>query len=274
MPRTVKKGIEEARRKLDARAARTQLVKEALQKHQDSLMEELERLHAAFSLPEVNYSLLSWSHNSDSNIFTRGETPIESQLRQGVSPTFMGGILGEPLLGLLKQHLKNDRLWKLVSRWDKIYTDHQIARIVLQRKTLSLMEKKTGYKLTDRNDVPPPFISSLEAGELFYFEALKHILGVPRRNTDFERDLIVDSSEKVKYTTLTLATAAPGEGEKTRVNLTNAFRDLKTSPEGVSVKDQYEELKEIATKAKELIEQIKLLGLIPGQCEICRRLGW
>ena len=58
--------------------------------------------------------------------------------------------------GLLKEHLKNDRLWKVLAQWKKAYAAHLTARIALQRKTVTLLEEETGYKLVDKHDVPPP----------------------------------------------------------------------------------------------------------------------
>ena len=42
--RTVRRGIEEARHKLDVKVARAELLKEALRKHQDSLFKELDEI--------------------------------------------------------------------------------------------------------------------------------------------------------------------------------------------------------------------------------------
>jgi len=37
--------------------------------------------------------------------------------------------------------------------------------------------------------------------------------------------------------------------------------------------ETYRALEQITTKARQVVEDIRLLGLVPGQCEICRRLG-
>ena len=58
-PRTVKRGIEEARRKQDARVARAELIKDALRKHQDSLLEELDKILAALTVPSEDFVALS-----------------------------------------------------------------------------------------------------------------------------------------------------------------------------------------------------------------------
>ena len=60
---------------------------------------------------------------------------------------------------------------------------------------------------------------------------------------------------------------------RSRLSLLDALQELKASPEVISVVDTYKTLEEITTRARQVVEQIKLLGLIPGQCEICRRLG-
>jgi len=176
----------------------------------------------------------------------------------------------DTLRGLLKQHLKNDRLWKVLAQWEKTYAVHLAARIALQIKTVAILEEKTGYKLVDRKDIPP-FLCSYTTGDLFYKTTLRGAFGVGSR-IDFEKDIVVGAGQ-IGYPGLILVEVTPGDEEKTKVNLLAAYKQLEESPEVSPVVETYTTLKDAAMRVRQVAEQIKLLGLIPGQCEICRRLG-
>jgi len=268
--RTLRRGIEEARRKQDARVARAELLKEALRKHQDSLLKELDEILSTPYLPTQDYVVLPW-HRGGDFILTESNTSaaIEGHVSERATPSRSGS---GAVQQLLKEHLKNDRLWKVLAQWGKTYTAHLIARAVLQRKTVAVIQEKTGCKLVERNDIPRPFIYSYTTGDLFFRAVLKHVFG-DHKSIDLESDIIASTaSGDVRYHSLVLA-EAPGNEERIRVNLIEAFRELKGSSEAVSVVDTYKTLEEAVTRVRQVVEQIRLLGLIPGQCEICRRLG-
>jgi hypothetical protein len=135
-----------------------------------------------------------------------------------------------------------------------------------------VIQDKTGCKLVDRNDVPRPFLYSYTTGDLFFRATLRQTFGA-QKDIDLESDIIANTaSGDVRYHSLVLG-EAPGNEEKIRVNLIEAFRELKGSSEAISVMDTYKTLEEAAMRIRQVVEQIKLLGLIPGQCDICRRLG-
>ena len=262
--RTVRRGIEEARRKQDAVVARRELVKDALRKHQDSLLEELDKILSTLYLPTQDYVVLPWHRGGDS-ILTESETDVSALAT--VSGSGEGAVRR-----LLKEHLKNDRLWKVLAQWRKMYTAHLIARTVLQRKTVAVMQEKTGCKMVDGKDVPRPFLHSYTTGDLFFRAVLQHAFGDNRR-IDLESDIAANTtSGDVRYLSLVLA-EAPGNEEKIKVNLIEAFREVKASSEIIPVVDTYKALEEAMTRVGHVVEQIRLLGLIPGHCEVCHRLG-
>jgi uncharacterized protein (DUF2267 family) len=271
-PRTVRRGLEEARRKQDGRVARTELLKEALRKHQDSLLEELEKILSALTIPTEDYVVLPW-HRGGDFILAEAETLAEKWQAGNVSePVAATRNEGVAVRRLLKEHLKNDRLWKVLAQWKKGYDAHLAARLVLQRKTVAVIQDKTGCNLVDRNDVPRPFIYSYTTGDLFFRATLRQAFAT-QKGMDLESDIAANTaSGDVRYGSLVLA-EAPGNEERIKSNLLDAFRELKGSSEAVSVVDTNKALEEAAMRVRQVVEQIKLLGLIPGQCEICRRLG-
>lgn len=262
--RTVRRGIEEARRKQDGVVARRELLKDALRKHQDALLEELDRILLALYLPTQDYVLLPWHHGGDS-ILTESENDVSTLAAVPESRE-------ETVRRLLKDHLKNDRLWKVLAQWRKMYAAHLIARTVLQRKIVAVIQDKTGYRLVNSNNVPRPFLYSYTTGDLFFRAVLQHAFGA-KKSIDLENDIAANTaSGDVRYDGLILA-EAPGNEEKIKSNLLDAFMELRGASEAVSVVDTNKALEEATMRVGQVVEQIKLLGLIPGQCEICRRLG-
>jgi hypothetical protein len=271
-PRTVKRGIEEARRRQDVRVARMEILKEALRKHQESLLEELDSIASSLLIPNKDLVVLSWRYNGDS-IFNKPETVLERQAIHASKTPRISRNRVEGLRGLLKQHLKNHRLWKALAQWENAYAEHVAARIALQQKAVALLEERTGYKLVDSDDVSPPFLYSETTGDLFLKRALWKAFGVYTWRLDLQSDIVANTNTgDVSYHRMILA-VAPGSEEKTRMNLLDALGALEALPEVSTVVDTYEPLEKIVTQIRQMVEQIKLMGLIPGQCEICRRLG-
>jgi len=263
-PRTVKIGIDEVRRKQDVVIARRELVKDALRKHQDTLFDELDRMIVSLYLPAQDNVVLPWQHGGDS-ILKESETDISTLIKIPYSEDTAVG-------RLLKEHLSNDRLWKVLSRWRKAYIAHLLARTALQRKIVSVIQDETGYKMVDNNKTQQPFLYSYTTGDLFFRTVLQNALHL---KADFnpEHDITVNTANgDIRYGGLVLG-EVPGTEEKTKTKLIEAFHDLKDSSEGVSFAETYKTLEEAITRVRQVIENLKLLGLLPGQCEICKRLG-
>jgi hypothetical protein len=265
--RTVKNAINEARLKRDVVVARIELVKDALQKHQDGLLEELDRIKASLVVPERDFAVLSW-YRGDNSILDDTGDQIKLEEREDST-----------MRRLLKEHLKRDRLWRVLAQWEKARAIHLAARLALQRKTVGLLEEKTGYKLID-GDGTSPFVYSHTAGYVIYRSAIDMAFAAPdeRAQNDIiekmEAAINVNTNNgDVVFRSGSILAVAPGSEHATRQHLLDALRDLGNSPEAKVVMETYRALEQINTKARQVVEDIRLLGLVPGQCEICRRLG-
>jgi hypothetical protein len=173
---------------------------------------------------------------------------------------------------MLRQHLKNDKIWKLLNKWNREFAAHQKARIALQRKTISLIQKKTGLKMTDLYGDAQPYFNSIETGGLFYSTVVKQILGI-EQVMDIENHILIDGVGQIKYSLATLA-EAPGREQEVQKALKESLRELKASSEILPVKNTYAALNETAIEAHEVIEKYMLLGFIARRCDICKRLGF
>ena len=265
--RTVKTAINEARLKRDVVVARMELVKDALRKHQDSLLEELDRIMSYLVVPPKDFAVLCWQRERDSIFDDTGE---QMKLERDE---------GSAMRRLLKEHLRQDKLWRVLARWEKAKANHLTARVAFQRKTATVLQEKTGYKLID-GDGAPPFLFSYTAGPLFYKAAIDMAFAGPDERAQqgiiekMETAIAVNTNNgDVVFGSGSILAVAPGSEETTKQHLLDALKDLAKSHEAKSVVETYRALEQITAKAKQVVEYIRLLGLIPGQCEICRRLG-
>ena len=270
--RTVRKGIEEARWERDARTARIDLLKQAALKHQENLLDKLKEILSALTVPPKDRVVLSWHRNGES-IFSKGERNVENALRDEVRKVSEdSGTQTDMVQDMLRQHLRNDKLWKILAQREKVYASHRSERIALQRKVVGLLEEETGYKLVGSSDVPLPFLYSYTTGDLFFRMTLRRAFG-DYKNDEWQDKIVVDTSAGcVKYHGSILA-EVPGKEDECRKKLLDAFRKMQILPEVARVVETYRELEESTLRARQAIEEIRLLGLIPGQCKVCRRLG-
>ena len=265
--RTVKKAINEARLKRDVVVARVELVKDALRKHQDSLLEEIDQIISGLVIPPKDFAVLSWHRGQDS-VFNDADEQTKPKSSED-----------RAMRRLLREHLRQDKLWKVLAEWEKVNANHMAARIAFQRRTAALLEKKTGYKLIDGDDAPS-FVCSYTAGPLFYKAAIDMAFATPEkrsqesamRNMETAISINAGNGHVSFENRLTLA-VVPGSEQRTKQHLLDALKDLAKSHEVKSVVESYLALEQITTKTKQVLEYIRLLGLILGQCGVCRRLG-
>jgi hypothetical protein len=270
--RTVRRGIEEARRARDAQVARIDLLKQAVLKHQESLLNKTGEILSTLTMPAHDWAVLSWHENIES-VLSESDLDMEDSEEDEASDHLKDfDVQADMVESMLQQHLRGDRLWKTLAWREKAYSSHRLARIALQYKVVSLLEEETGYKLETRGDVPPPFLYSYTAGDLLYRMTLAHAFG-DSKNDAWQDEIIADTSAgSVKYRNMILA-EVPGKADKCRKNMLSAFRKMLLLAEVTRVVNTYKESEESTFKAKQAVEEIRLLGLVPGVCKTCRRLG-
>jgi len=271
-PRTVKRGIDEARLRRNANMAQVDLVKDALRRHQDNLLDELRDIFSSLTVPPVDFRVLSWYHDGDS-VFTDDDKAKEmKQKESNITVTEEVTIDRSAKRDLLKEHLKNDRMWKILAQLKRDYHENSQARVSLQYKIVNIVEKQTGYKFDDGKKLSANFICSYNTGDLFFKSLLQKAFGV-RPTINLEDDIYADVSRgTVQYQGAILAEVT-GNVEGCKKNLLIALRKLQHSKEVSLVLETHKALAESNEKAKQAVELLLLLNLVPGQCQVCRRLG-
>ena len=227
-------------------------------------------MFSILTIPSPQSAVLPW----DMSVFRTNEaTRPDVGRSEAVPDNPPGGIELRPAWSLLQEHLKRDPVWRMLADWKKAYAAHLNAKIAFQCKTVDLLEEKTGYKLVDGRGTPsPPFVHIQTAAHLFFEAAIHQALRTSEMK-DLEDGIVADTAAgEVRYGGSVLAKAT-GNEEECKRNLLAALRELQASPEAVRVADTYRILSEHTVKPRKAVEEISLLGLVPGQCRICRRLG-
>lgn len=259
--KTIKKGIEEARMERDAQLARSELLRNALRHHQDQMLVMIQGILSALEVPPVDLQLpprlLSGAEAKYSN---KNELTLALYVER------------EPAWELFREHLgSGDQLWARLERWRKAMIGHLHARIDLLQKTKTLLESKTGLRLVDE-EIEPPFLYSYNVVSLIYREALNTVLGNPPSDLESEITANIDNGE-IRYGFGIILANAPGLENTCRDNILATISDLQGLSELTNTASTYKEVEEAIPKLRRAAEEFTLLGVIPGRCRVCRRLG-
>jgi len=269
--KTIKRGINRARMERDAATARSELLIGALRKHQNSLLEVINRVLSALELPPYNLEI---RRESDDSI-----APIPLSMAQ-ISYDSMKGLVVKlqdedtAQWELLREHLSHDRLWNALDQWKTAMTAHIHARIYLKLEAEMRLQGITKLEvIRDINKAPEGGFIYLSAVELLYEVTLKHALGIPDETNPEER-IVATSDGHVKHgDTGSYLAYCPGSTGKCKEGIIGSFKDLQNSSKAKEVRSTYQEDQESTVKARRSVEEIALLGLVPGQCRVCHRLG-
>lgn len=262
--RIVKKGIEDARRERDAQLARSELLRDALRRHQDQMLAVIYEVLGAVQAPPVDLQL----------------PPV---LLSGAKAEYQGNDSERTLTlvldveqkaewELLREHLgKGDPLSAMLERWRKAMIRYLQGRTALRKKAETLLTLKTGLSLMDK-PIAPPFIFSYTAIPLICGEALNIALG----NTPsvLEEHVTANTrSGEVRYRSGTILAEVPGRELECRKNILDTLAELQQSDELAEVAQTYKKVEEVIPGLRRVTEELALLGVIPGRCRVCRRLG-
>jgi hypothetical protein len=265
--RTVKKGIEEARLEHEGQQARSELLKGALSRHHDSLLLAIDRMLGALVLPPHDLKLPKGGHASASPIQLSG---ARAEYSSPAGWTVILAIEDETEWELVAEHLKRDKMWKALGEWRKALSAHVAARVALRDMVVRVLQKKTGYPVQEKPG-DDPYVSTL-AAEVLYQTTINPLLGIPD-GTDLEHNMVADTATgEIKHGSSILARILIGKEEEGKTQIISVIKELPETSQALSVITTYQSAIEATAKARRVVEEIRLLGMIPGKCRICKRL--
>jgi len=258
---TVKRGLERARLERISLTAQAEMLSRALQGHQDKLISVIKETLSSITMPSPHLNL-------ELPVQLDGATVAYDKLK-GLFATLNVELSLE--WELLREHLTRDRLWKQLNIWRQAMVDYIMARRDLHRHIESLLLKKTGLPLEEKS-ITPPFLYAIAVDRLCT-TLLQHQL-----DTDGKFDISVKIMANTDNGMVSLGIGqllaeAPGIEEKSRLGIIKAYKTAAKSKQVASVTETRLKLEGVVQKTRRILEEILLLGLIPGRCRVCRRLG-
>ena len=269
--RTVVKGIDEAIREREAGAARIQLMKDKIGEHQMALVVVLDGIVSMLELPSYNLEIRKESNGRIATIHLSG-----TLVKPDAENELVLVIPEEDSLKweLLKEHLKGDKLWRMINRWRGPFLEHIKAIVALLDAAQRLLEEETGLKLiTSVNEVPDKEGISPRAVRVFYELAICQALGV-KNKTNLEERLVDTPDGFVRSGPGgTIYAYAPGFQHECKEKILIALNKLHNSEEKQRVISSYIEAGKITEETKRVAEEISLMRWLPGRCRVCKRMG-
>ncbi len=266
--RTVKKGIEEARRDRNATMAQIELVKEALTDHKNQLLAVIDEMRLMMVMPPDNLEVRIEGDEI-------APIPLTRLKIVGVSGTLETDIPIEKGVAweLVHEHLKRDKIWKAYREWKDALLSHVQARINLKLVCSRLIKQQTGFEIREANPknktqgrINP------ETVQLFYEVTLRRSLK-KHDGTNPEERIVASPDGYVRHGGGMVLAYTPNSAEECRKGLISAFALLQNSGESKEVSLSYDRLQTALDKTIRIIDEISLMRLLPGSCRLCRRLG-
>jgi hypothetical protein len=269
--RTVVKGIDEAIREREAGAARIELIKDKLGEHQTALVVVIDGIVLMLELPPYNLEIRKEPNGRVAPI------PLPGALvKPNEENELFLVILEEDSLKweLLKEHLRGDKLWRMINRWRSPFLEHIKARVALLDAAQRLLEEETGLKLIkNANEIPDKGGLFPVAVKVFYELAICQALGV-KNETNLEERLIGTPDGYVRSGPGGSEYAyAPGFQDECKEKILVALNKLHNSREKKQVILSYIEAGKITEETRRVAEEISLMRWLPGRCRVCKRMG-
>jgi hypothetical protein len=177
---------------------------------------------------------------------------------------------------LLIEHLRNGKTWREFADWQRSSDKHRIACGQLQIKAIVALADLTGLRIPDKVDVTTtPFLHAENTGDLLCRAVVKHLSGGQDIETVVKEIIVNGDRGAVLHGTTVLVEGIKEYKELTecRDSIVKALETLKESSEAMQVLDTYHQMEKALPKARNELRAVRLLGVLPGQCRLCRQFG-
>jgi len=255
-PRTITKGIEEASKKTRLASIEAEILRKALLQHQEQLTEILKHIVVMLVLPPYNLQLREESEGILAPVSLSGSLFKHISKEQMILDIYDEAKLEWELL---KEHLKQDKLWGYIKQWRKAILDYMWSLWQFKLAIKSEVVKNANLISPD-NEAERQFeTAKSELVDLFFDVVTSRILGI-RNETDMEK-------------TIEGKISGVNDKEVSLQKLIAIFDSLPGIKEAYRVKSTVTALADITKIAKKQADEIMLLNMITGKCRVCRRLG-
>jgi hypothetical protein len=269
--RTIKRAANELYSRRAAQEAMAQLYQEALRGHMNRLNSALDTIIDELRMPDPYVTELAWNVIASSRPMSQevSEVGEKGREKQRDEDVFSDS-------ALLAEHLKNSKAWRALGDWRRSQRKHRTACGTLQIRSLELLKEMTGLKVREEQDVNTrPFLHGENSGDLLCRATVKSLA----EGTDIQQltnDIMTDDhcgSVLHNGTVLLEGIEDATKLSACRDNIIKALGNLKDTPETRQVVVLFQQLERILPRARNELRAIRVLGVLPGRCRICRQFG-
>ena len=261
-PRTIQKGIEEARHRRLMNEVRVELLKEGLRRHQGKLLEVLNSVSTTLQPPSLNLLL------------RHPDSPPPSPLEfAGVEAIYDDGAYNQVLLmaendflwQLLKEHLGKNRAFLLLGRWKINMLRELNARLALRQHIATRVK----YQLGQSPDPADPEDGAIRQTGLY--ELNKVVVGhILEGSSSSPFEVTLGDGGELLINQITIGQLSPHRQEELEV--IRRLPDLLADEEpALELRVAHEEATVTSRAARESFLEIGASYYLPGTCRACSR---
>jgi hypothetical protein len=240
------------------------MLRTALQTHQGKLMEKVTDMANMLVMPDVSLVLREDTNGQIVPISVPGGL-IERDANRELTLKIYNKEKLE--WELLQSHLKSDKLWKQLDRWEDAMTAYFKALWVFRLSIKNSLETETGLKFMAGDNLKADHLSPM-LQQIIFEVTLRKILGI-NDGTDLEHNITAD--DYVRHNGAILAVCK--KPSKCKDQIIDVLASLPSKPAAEDVSKTYAELETITRIARRQVDEILSLGMILGKCRVCARLG-
>ena len=269
--RTITNHVQRASDERERATARTDLYRQAVTKHNTDLLNALEGVRESLVVPhaEMLTVLAHFPWNKAAML------PAVLEFGDGdLRVTLVRGEDQIRLLELAREHLRRDKeLWKGLDEWQSLLMEYADECFELGRRVGAEASENLGVALTSSEGST----RGLEEGlhERFVsWPCRLSIEAAPEETTGDHIDKLKVTESQLHYGGDTLATLSSREKrDAARAYFLDSISTLPQEPSITKIAGQKRRLDSDAQRLRRLIGDVLLMGLVPGRCSVCKRVG-
>jgi hypothetical protein len=261
---TIKDGIQRAREERRVNIVMTERLREALFKHQDQLLSIITQLHSSLIVPNLDSQPELRSKFEGASVVDSYEQPLK----------VIFNVESTPYWDLLHEHFKRDKIWKLTDEWKGKLLAHLEAKIALRSK-VNCEVPKLQYPIHNKGETPDSncYIYRQNTGDFIYRLILHRALKVTTGKSGIDHININPEIGKITSSDGNILARALGSEEDCKKRILGLATATELKSEIEHVIKTYSMLEEVTQKARSEAEEKQLLGMVPGRCRVCKKLG-
>ena len=263
--RTVKKYVGQDLASREGKGVRLELFKERLGQHWDLVLNQVLGDLESIKVPGPGEAL-AWLCSEEAFAKPIAGALVQSETAGGITVNVHQS--SEICWMLLGEHLPNDPIWEAAKAWEAALAADLNARRKLRGAVSQYLAEPTRLPVAERPTDSPALM--LRGVHMLVEEILAQIQGVSAGKFS-EASMEVTASGEVRAGGVTIALASSQE-DSLALLVRKAANDEEQFPERASAKESYSNLKESTERLLRMVEFLRLLPYLPGDCTVCRRV--